>query len=128
MRIPLDDSKRARHDTKSAPVAYVRLNKDSAEFCANNGARWTSFQASRFFAMLANIGRKRPGIQLWSIAAKSWLRYLFHKLYVPPCLRAHRAGVVVRIPAPIQAILTHTVPFLARDLASFAAYAQCRIR
>jgi hypothetical protein len=127
MRVTFHDSERARNHAISATIADIRLDEYSAEFCANNGARGASFQASRFFAMLANIRRKRPRIQLWSVAAKSRLRDLFHKLYVPPRLCAHRAGVVVRITTPVETALAYRIPFLARNFASFAADAQCRI-
>src|SRR2546429_3767252 len=44
-----------------------------------------------------------------------------------PGRRAERAGVIVRISRPREAVVRHLVPFFARDLASFAADANTRV-
>src|SRR6266536_4858919 len=46
---------------------------------------------------------------------------------MPPGRCTKMAGVVVRISRPREAVVRHLVPFLARDLASFAADANRRV-
>ena len=51
----------------------------------------------------------------------SFLPVLFNKHHVPPGGRAEVSRVVVRVSRPNEAVVRHLVPFLARDLARFAA-------
>ena len=44
-----------------------------------------------------------------------------------PGRRAERAGVIVRISRPSEAVIRYLVPFFARDFASFAANANSRV-
>jgi hypothetical protein len=57
----------------------------------------------------------------------SFRAVLFQKHDMSPGRRAERAGVIVRISRPREAVIRHLIPFFARDLASFAADANSRI-
>jgi hypothetical protein len=52
---------------------------------------------------------------------------LFEEHDMPPGRGAKVAGVVIRISRPSETVIRHLVPFLARDLASFAADANARV-
>ena len=51
----------------------------------------------------------------------AFLPILFDKHHVSPRRSTEVAGVVVRVSRPNEAVIRHLVPFLARDLAGFAA-------
>lgn len=58
--VSFDYPERARCYAISAAVADIRLNVDSAELGAYDGAGWASFQATGILAMFANVGGERP--------------------------------------------------------------------
>jgi hypothetical protein len=74
--------------------------------------------------MLADIRRKRPGVQLGGVASETRLGRLLDKLNVAPRLGSHGAGVVVRKSAPVESIFADVIPFLASHFTSFATDAQ----
>ena len=56
----VDHAKRTRDDAIPAAVANVVLHKHRANFGANDRSGGTSFEATSFLAMLANIRKKDP--------------------------------------------------------------------
>jgi hypothetical protein len=52
---------------------------------------------------------------------------MLYKFDVTPSRMSDRTGVVITVPAPIQAIFADLIPFLTRDLAGFAANTERRI-
>lgn len=121
----LDHSERAADNTVGAAIANVGLNEDCAEFHADDGARGARFQTAGDLAMLADVGREAPGRQLaCGISTEAGGGGILDKLHVTPGGVADGLSVVVREAAPVVAVFGNAVPFLARDLASFAADAQ----
>ena len=115
------DSEGTGHDAIGAAVADVRLHEYSAEFSANDRSGGASLKATRFFTVLADVRRKSPRSLLGSVAAESGDRRLLDELHMSPGGGTQGSGVVIRIAAPIQAIFTDTVPFLASYLACLAS-------
>src|SRR5436309_1045549 len=68
LRTAIDHSKRTGHDAITAAIANVVLYKHRANFGANYRAGGTRFEATGFFAVLANIGEKNP---------TEWVLYIF---------------------------------------------------
>ena len=64
---PVNHAKRTRDDAIPTAVANVILHKDRTDFGANNCAGGTSFETTRFLAMLANIRKKNPAKRIVSI-------------------------------------------------------------
>lgn len=123
--ILLDHSERATDNAVSAAIANVGLNEDSAELHAHDGASGASFQTAGDLAMLADVGREAPGRQLpGRVSTQAGSGGVLDKLHMTPGGVADGFSVVVREAAPVVAVFGNAVPFLARDLASFAADAQ----
>src|SRR5689334_7169499 len=57
----VDHAKRAVHNAIAGTVAHVGLHIYGIEFCADDGARRTTLQASGARAVLPNIRKKQPG-------------------------------------------------------------------
>src|SRR6266404_7190471 len=64
VRALVNYSERAGDHTVSATIAYIGLDKNRANFSADNRAGRTSFQAPSVSAVLANIGEKLPSKRL----------------------------------------------------------------
>src|SRR5712691_6141716 len=58
LRTAINYPKRTRHHAVSAAVANIILHKHRANFGANDRSGGTSFEATSFLAMLANIRKK----------------------------------------------------------------------
>ena len=67
LRAAIYDTKRARHDAVAATVANIVLHKDRVDFGAHDRASGTSFEATGFLAMLANIGEKNPAKRVFFV-------------------------------------------------------------
>ena len=65
----IDYAERARHHAITAAVANIILHKDGADFCANNRASGTCFEAAGLFAMLANVGQENPTEGIFAVLA-----------------------------------------------------------
>src|ERR1051326_4395131 len=74
--------------------------------------------------MLADVTGKFPGNLITGVAADAWSWRVLHELYVPPRRVTHGPGVVIREAGPVVSVRRDVVPFLAGDLACFAADAQ----
>src|SRR5207248_8848468 len=82
-----------------------------------DGAGRTHFQAPRLDAVLAHVAHHQPAAVIWTLE-------LLDEADVPPMDAVEPAGVVVAVSGqlPDPAVLGgELVPFLARDLARFAA-------
>src|SRR5215471_7893808 len=60
LRAPVNHAKRTRDNAVPAAVANVVLHEHRADFRANDRSGGTGFEATSFFAMLANIRKKDP--------------------------------------------------------------------
>jgi hypothetical protein len=100
------------------------LYVDAAELGARDCARGTGLKAAGDFAVLADIGGELPRELAVGVAAEAGSGFLLDELDVPPGGVADRAGVVVGEAGPVHAIGFNAVPFLAGDLAGFAADAE----
>src|ERR1043166_2054064 len=81
--------------------------------------------------MFANIRKKNPAKRIFAVRRSddliSFLSILLYEHHVSPGRCAQMAGVVVGISRPDEPIVRNFVPFLASDLASFAADAHRRV-
>src|SRR6185312_17112596 len=108
-------TKGTSNNTVGAAIAYVRLNENRSKLHAYDCAGGTCFKAASYFAMLADIGRKAPCRQLLGgVTAAPDLRSILYKLYMTPCGMPDGHGVVIGISAPLKAVFSQLVPFLAR--------------
>src|SRR6185437_10909225 len=122
-------AKGTTHNTVGATIADIRLNENRSKLHAYDCAGGTCFKAASYFAMLADVGRKAPCRQLLGgVTAAPDLRRILHKLYMTPRGMPDGHGVVIGISAPLKAVFSQLVPFLARHLACLAADAQRGIR
>ena len=62
---PINHAERARDDAIAAAVANVVLHEHCADFSANDCACGTSFEATGFLAVLADIGKKNPAKRIF---------------------------------------------------------------
>jgi hypothetical protein len=53
----IDHAEWAGHHAISAAVAHIVLHENGGDLCPHDRAGWTRFEATGFFAMLANIGK-----------------------------------------------------------------------
>jgi hypothetical protein len=67
LRAPVNHAKRARDTAIAATVANVVLYKHRANFGANDRSGGTRFEATSFFAMLANIREENPAKRFFSV-------------------------------------------------------------
>src|SRR5439155_20415161 len=67
LRAAIYDTKRARHDAVAATVAHVVLHKHGTDLSAHNRSGRTCFEATGFFAMLANVGEKNPAKRVFFV-------------------------------------------------------------
>src|SRR5215471_10033232 len=93
--IPFDDTKWTGGYAITATVANVRLDVNSAELCPDNRTRRTSFQASRFLAVFADIGRKCPRCLRAVVSPQAWDRRLLDEFHMSPGRSPNRPSVVV---------------------------------
>ena len=60
LRTTIDHAERTRNDAITAAVANIVLHQHGTDFGAHNCAGRTRFEATGFFAMLADVGKKNP--------------------------------------------------------------------
>jgi hypothetical protein len=120
----VDDAERTGYDAVAAAVADVGLYVDAAELRPDDRAGGTRLEAARRLAMLADVGRERPGPPFRRIAAAARHDWLLDELHMPPGGVAERERVVVRETAPAQPVLGDVVPLLASHFARLAADAE----
>src|SRR5213595_3056817 len=116
-RVDVDHAERARGNAGPAPVAHVGLDHHRVELGADDRAGGAHLQASRLDAVLAHVAHHQPAAVVGSLE-------LLDEAHVPPVDAIQLAGVVVAVAGelPHTAVLgRELVPFLARDLARFAA-------
>src|SRR3989454_1928572 len=116
-RVHVDDAERTRGDARPASVADVGLDHDRVELGTNDGAGGTHLEASCLDAVLTDVAHHQPAAVVGALE-------LLDEADVPPVDAVQLAGVVVAVAAqlPDPAVLgRELVPFLARDLARFAA-------
>jgi hypothetical protein len=83
--------------------------------------------------VFANVGQENPAKWIFVQRRRtddliSFRTILFQKHDVPPCRCPEVAGIIIGISRPRESVVRHLIPFFARDLASFAADANSRIR
>src|SRR5205809_7510805 len=67
LRPAIDHAKWTGDDAVTAAVADIVLDEDRANFSTHDCAGWTRLEATRVFAMLANIGEKYPAKGIFTI-------------------------------------------------------------
>ena len=67
-----------------ASIANVRLYVHTAKFSSYNRTRWTSLEASRIFAVFANVRRKSPRRMLGAIATMAYFGRMLDKFHMAP--------------------------------------------
>src|SRR5439155_10580064 len=123
-RVGFDDAETASSDAVSAAITGVRLNDDRIELGPYNRARRTNLQARCLDAMLAHIAHQEPA------AVLPVLSELLDELHMTPVNAVEPARVVVAVAAQcVHAAVgaRELIPFLAGDLARFAADADGRV-
>src|SRR5437660_9303421 len=116
-RVHVDDTERARGDARPAAVADVRLDHDRVELSTDDGAGGTHLEASCLDAVLADVAHHQPAAVVGALE-------LLDEADVPPVDAVQLAGVVVAVAGELADPAVRgreLVPFLARDLARFAA-------
>src|SRR5437868_4248279 len=122
-RIDVDHAERARGDAGPAPVAHVGLDHHRVELGADDRAGGAHLQASCLDAVLAHVAHHQPAAVVRALE-------LLDEAHVSPMDAVQPARVVVAVAGelPHAAVLGwELVPFLARDLARFAADANRRV-
>ena len=122
-------AERAGGHAVAAAVADVLLDDDRAELGAEERAGRADVEAGRVRAVLADVGAHQPAQRRPSpsVAGTRSGLLLLDERDVAPGVRAERAGVVVRVARPDEAVLGDEVPLLAGDLAGLAADADRRV-
>src|SRR5205807_1430298 len=116
-RVHVDDTERAGGDARPAAVADVRLDHDRVELSTDDGAGGTHLEASCLDAVLADVAHHQPAAVVGALE-------LVDEADVPPVDAVQLAGVVVAVAGELADPAVRgreLVPFLARDLARFAA-------
>src|SRR2546426_309284 len=115
--VHVDHAERARRNAGATPVADVGLDHDCVKLGADDGAGGAHLEASCLDAVLAHVAHHEPAAVVRTLE-------LLDETDVPPVDTVQLAGVVVAVAAQLSdpAVLgRELVPFLARDLARFAA-------
>src|SRR5699024_6711038 len=119
--------------TRTAAIAHIILDHDSAELSAEQCTRWAHIQTTGIGAVLAHIGRHQPSesIRIWRSCIYrrgsvflltdfghaqrdqlgaflagfgNTLIILLNKRHVPPRIRTERPGVVIGITRQVIAL------------------------
>ena len=109
-RIHFDDAKGTSRNTVAAAVASVRLDYDSIEFSADDGAGWTNFKTRGLHAVFADIAHQQPAA-VFPVIGK-----LLDEFDVTPVDAVEPARVIVAVAAErVFATVSggKLVPFLA---------------
>ena len=91
--------------------------------------RWAHIEARRMGAVLAHVARHQPpeGLGVHRLQGDGERLALLDERDVAPPVRTETLRVVVRHSAEAEAVLGHSVPFLACDFARLAPDADARI-
>jgi len=122
--VHLDHAVRARGDAVATTVADIRLDEHGVELRADNRPRRADLQAAGSLAVLADVRHHEPGLALAD--CYRLVRHVVDELHMPPVLGIEAAGVVEAV-AEGGFVPRELVPFLAGDLAGFAADADARV-
>src|SRR6185437_226161 len=117
---------RTGRDAIAAAVANVLLHHDGVELGAEDRPRRAGFEARRRRAMLADIAHHQPvALERRHLGRPlTTLPDLLNEMNVPPSRGRKVPGIVVAGAAQADIVSRQCIPFLARDLAGFAADAQ----
>src|SRR5205807_4948005 len=116
-RVDVDHAERARGDAGPAAVAHVGLDDHGVELGADDRPGGAHLQAACLDAVLAHVAHHQPAAVVRALE-------LLDEAHVSPMDAVQPARVVVAVAGelPHAAVLGwQLVPFLARDLARFAA-------
>ena len=67
-RSPVDHAEGARHDAIPTAVANIILHKNRANLSANDRSGGACFEATRCFAVFANVGEENPAKRIFTVA------------------------------------------------------------